>query len=97
MNEQNEILAEQNRNIERLLERWESDFMGNNQNWIPISEKIPEEYEDVLVQFKYYDETVIDIGWIDNGEFILRRRKGGYFPMKIKVTHWMQLPEPRKD
>ena len=73
------------------------------QRWIPCSERLPEDYQDVLVWFEYYrygDYNGIyqmqGIGsysseynsWLINGE-------NGWH--KLRVIAWMPLPEPYKE
>ena len=81
-----------------LLERWpcfgtaeeHADHLIANgvtvQQWIPVSERLPEENTAVMT----YRESGIEVeyrwhkGW-DNDEFT-----------PCPVTHWMPLPEPPK-
>ena len=66
------------------------------QQWIPVSERLPEENERVLV---YHDDGMIRFG-INKGGFAdvvstlyLQNHHRTCFS---KVTHWMPLPEPPK-
>lgn len=63
--------------------------------WIPVSERLPEEYEPVLV----YDPSV------GHGQYVMRACmcEGGWktefdfdFYKNPNITHWMPLPEPPK-
>ena len=59
------------------------------QKWIPVSERLPEDYEDVLVY-----SGGVEPGWCDRGVFYEYDK---YESDRIDgVTHWMPLPEPPK-
>lgn len=60
--------------------------------WIPVTERLPEPFENILVANKRGKHYDIDKGWW-NGTFFDRCAKGGYH----NVTHWMSLPEPPKE
>ena len=54
--------------------------------WVPVSEKMPQDGERVLV---FHDDYVVRIGMAENGEFKSVINKGG----KVSsVTHWKPLP-----
>lgn len=55
--------------------------------WIPISKKQPEWFQDVLVQ---YQNGKIDIDNIDSDEIFT------YESIYGRVVAWMPLPEPYK-
>ena len=51
--------------------------------WIPVSERLPEPFIEVLVFV-----GMIDVGWVDeDGDWITQRYHG-------EVSWWMPLPEP---
>lgn len=55
--------------------------------WISVEERLPEDFENVLVANKRGKHFDIDKGWW-NGSYFDRCAKGGYH----NVTHWMPLP-----
>lgn len=66
--------------------------------WIPVSERLPESYKPVLVQWsKIYPAEVLKCTWIDigyvnsSGEF---ERNKGFGVIDGTVEAWMPLPEP---
>ena len=89
-----------NKMAERLAEL---EYKESERQWIPCSERLPEDYENVLVYFEYYRYgdyncmfSTYGIGsysseydsWLVNGETGWR---------KLHVFAWMPLPEPYKE
>ena len=56
--------------------------------WIPVTKRLPEEKQRVLVRCKTVGTTV---GWRLWGEWMTDLGDGG-----SEVTHWMPLPKPHK-
>lgn len=54
--------------------------------WVPISEKMPQDGERVLV---FHDDYVVRIGMAENGELRTAINKSGKV---TAVTHWKPLP-----
>lgn len=62
------------------------------QKWIPVTERLPEQGDVVLIYTKHEDIQVFQ--WDDNyGGWVGDR----YNYSKRMVTHWMPLPEPPKE
>ena len=78
-----------------------ADFLIANgvtiQKWIPVTERLPENRDDVLVCRTWWNETRNPhIGWYnDVSQEWQILDSDGYYPCG-KVTHWMPLPEPPK-
>lgn len=74
-----------------------------NMEWIPVSERLPDKNNPVLV---YCTNTTIGGGYIthigsfNSGKYWFLRAEPGIatFPVREwQVTHWMPLPEPPKE
>ena len=57
-------------------------------NWIPCSERLPEEYDEYLCQ---YDDGAMIVGWLENAEWCKK------CVAKEKIIAWMPLPEEYKE
>ena len=68
--------------------------------WIPVTERLPEEYRDVLCYYEYFRFgeyncmfRTIDRGYYGNGIWGGEAGQG----IRNKVLAWMPLPEPPKE
>lgn len=68
--------------------------------WIPVTERLPEEYKDVLCYYEYFRFgeyncmfRTIDRGYYGNGRWGGEAGQGH----KNKVLAWMPLPQPPKE
>lgn len=68
--------------------------------WIPVTERLPEEYTDVLCYYEYFRYgdyncmfRTIDRGYFGNGIWGGEAGQGH----KNKVLAWMPLPQPPKE
>lgn len=61
------------------------------QQWIPVTERLPECFKRVLVCRKNEDTPIVEQGYKDVGDWWKV-----YGTRTKKVTHWMPLPEPPK-
>ena len=69
------------------------------QQWIPVTERLPEPYVSVLTLRQKFDDgrcfkRVEHIIPVYGGDFAWFMDMSGW---KSKVTHWMPLPEPPKE
>lgn len=67
--------------------------------WIPVSERLPEEFTEVLAYFPELRKKIARGWWLthnDGGKVWGHDSESGHesnFPT-LKFTHWMPLPEP---
>lgn len=73
--------------IERLTA--ENAALREKQRWIPVTERLPEKQQRVIVRCKTVGTTV---GWIMFGEWVTDLGPGCG-----EVTHWMPLPDAQKE
>ena len=73
------------------LERERDAAVETQPKWISVEERLPEEFEDVLVFSRNGSRTWTEVAHLTRNQWW---RVG--IPM-INVTHWMPLPEPPKE
>jgi hypothetical protein len=61
-----------------------ADNLSSTANWIPVDEKLPELFADILVFDAKYQE--IHLAYMTEAEWVGVRMNG-------KVTHWAPLPK----
>lgn len=69
-----------------------------NPCWIPVAERLPEEWKPVLTYQPYKndrDKPLIRVSWYI-GAGIWRECEQAN-TLELPVTHWMPLPEPPKE
>ena len=70
----------------------------DNDGWIPVQERLPEEKKSVLVQWEKYDRnlnvtlTYLDVMWLDDADEKVFETINGV--PNGKVIAWRPLPEP---
>ena len=65
--------------------------------WTPISERLPEEDEWVLITY-YYDRKIkIEIALLDEDGWYYREIANKYWIAEHPPIAWMPLPEPYKE
>ena len=76
-------------NYEATEIAYKNGYEAGKPKWIPVSERLPEEFEDVLV----YRSTGCEV------DCCVSRTKAYWSYDTVSgyaVTHWMPLPEPPK-
>lgn len=90
------LLADAMEKLARYEDAEEKDRLGQ---WIPCSERLPEEEEYILLSFANY--TGLDIGRYENdGEndkFYPGDEEETYASYGLIVNAWMPLPEPYRE
>lgn len=78
--------------IQVLEEKLEREHVGetNGMLWIPVSEKLPEKQQTVIV----YSQYGTSLGWILWNEWMTIE---GLCKPGATVTHWMPLPKPPQE
>ena len=80
--------------------KWNKAEATNEEKWIPVDKRLPEEHKKVLVQAQdlYYtmgDSNGICIGW-RNGPYWSTFTAKGHELIRYPVA-WMELPKPYED
>lgn len=76
----------------RSMEAWADEAARAQSRWIPVTERLPEMHEEVLVCNKYYGETALGYSTVavwDGSDWICT------WDMESRlhcITHWMPLP-----
>ena len=85
--------------IDRVRARLENFFKEKeNDGWIPVDDRLPEEEVSVLVQWEKYDRyinitlTYLDVMWLDDAEEKVFETINGV--PNGKVIAWRPLPDP---
>lgn len=90
------LLSEAMEKLARLEDAEDTNVLSR---WIPISERLPEEEEYILLSFANY--TGLDIGRYENdGEndkFYPGDEEETYASYGLVVNAWMPLPEPYRE
>lgn len=94
-----DAIEEQQAQIDGWIEQERTALLKSIPKWIPVTERLPKEFEFVLCWYEYYHwlkEKILPeygIGYIING------RWGGDVSSgkDCKVLAWMPLPEPPKE
>lgn len=85
-------------NCDKIIKMLEADA----QQWIPCSERLPEDYTDVLAWFEYfrygnynclYQTYGIGSYSMEYDSWMINHETGWH---KLRVIAWMPLPEPWK-
>ena len=87
-------LRRENKNWEKAM-KTALDFIPQ---WIPVTERLPEEWKSVLTYQPYKNDRekpLIRISWYI-GAGIWRECEQAN-TLELPVTHWMPLPEPPKE
>lgn len=86
-----------NKAYQMISEAYEAEV--TKQNWIPVTERLPEKTQYVLVRYNNNDMVVAS--WFDGDEDIRFWRamtdEGWCADCDTEPTHWMPLPEPPKE
>ena len=89
---ENQYICEECQKEHRQLADWleELKTLREKSNWIPCSERLPENAMNVIAQFS--SGTVTELRYAGNGIF-----EGIYEYSTKVIIAWMPLPEPYKE
>ena len=100
LDEAADAIEELQRQIDGWIEQERKALLKSVPKWIPVAERVPEEYTDVLCYYEYFRYgdyncmfRTIDRGYFGNGRWGGEAGQG----RKNKVLAWMPLPEPPKE
>jgi hypothetical protein len=65
-----------------------------DRNWIPVSERLPEHEDDVLLYVEDYGSWITLGRRSGDGWYVNEAAEGGGPKPLDRFTHWMPLPEP---
>lgn len=68
-------------------------FEYDGPRWISVEEKLPEDYEDVVIIMRNGASSWYRVAYREYGGWSF----GGGRRVNDEVTHWMPLPEPPKE
>lgn len=78
--------------VQEVAKEYVPDICVGNNNWIPVSERLPEECIEVLVSVQEIDgSTYTRTSWMQDGIWVIKKT-----PLHPTVIAWMPLPEPYK-
>lgn len=93
----------------RQLAEWLKELkqLKNQTKWIPVSERLPKDEKEVLIQFQYgqsmmvgyhiFDRTLYPFGYEDENETGWYDSKDDFICGSDEVIAWMPLPEAYKE
>ena len=69
-------------------------LLRNPPRWIPVSERLPDDENDVLVRYRYGHKTVCVVAYRVSGNDCWTMSVGDCFDFSDEqATHWMPLPD----
>ena len=68
----------------------------NCNQWIKVSDKLPDNDRYVMLSFSYLKKIISSIGYYSRREG-WKISNNNYEPICINLTHWQELPQPPKE